>query len=471
MVGDKKPAAVEPERPNRHTDWLRPANWGISARSAFVSASVVLVAVVITGAVLLFILYRSLLSSIDDAATGRVRDTIAALDFDSPADLDAGLLAGDQRVVAVQVIGSDGRVLRRSASAPDTPLLPERYFGDELRSGISDEISPNDDMRMSVQTATTGTGRYTVIAGAGSEPAETTVLTVAILLTIAAPIITCAAAAVNYRLMKRSLRSVEAIRSRVSEISASHLSERVPVPPQNDEVSALAKTMNEMLARVEAGQTAQRRFVADASHELRSPLASIISALEVAQDYPETFDHELTSGTLMPEAQRMEALVEDLLLLARADERGLSLRFAEIDLDVLAEGEAVRLRRESTLRVSLHAEPTAIKGDTRSVGRVLRNLVDNAVRHAKSRIDITVQPVDGNAILRIADDGPGIPMADRSRIFDRFVRLDSDRSRKAGGAGLGLAIVAEIAAAHGATVRVDDGPNGGTAFTVTFALS
>jgi signal transduction histidine kinase len=110
-----------------------------------------------------------------------------------------------------------------------------------------------------------------------------------------------------------------------------------------------------------------------------------------------------------------------------------------------------------------------IKGDIRSVGRVLRNLLDNAVRHATSRVSVEVRQIDRTAVLRIADDGPGIPVEDRNRIFDRFVRLDSDRSRQGGGAGLGLAIVAEIVAAHGATIRVDDPPTGGTVFTVTFA--
>jgi signal transduction histidine kinase len=436
-----------------------------------VSASVVLVAVMITGTVLVFVLYRSLLSSVDDAATGRVRDIIEALDFDSPAELDGGLLAGDQRVIAVQVIATDGKVLRRSANAPDAPLLPASYFGDSLRSGITYDFSPNDDMRMSVQTADTGTGRYTVIVGAGSESAESTVNTVALLLAIAAPIISAAAALVTYRLVRRSLRSVEDIRSRVSEISASDLAERVPVPPRHDEVSALAITMNEMLARVEQGHAAQRRFVGDASHELRSPLASIISALEVAEDYPEALDRELTSGTLIPEAHRMEALVEDLLLLARADERALVLREEDVDLDVLAEGEANRVRRETEVEIEVRTEPVLITGDTGSIARVMRNLVDNAVRHAKSRVEIFVQHQNSSAVFTVADDGPGIRVEDRSRIFDRFVRLDSDRSRERGGTGLGLAIVAEILGAHGGTVAVEDRAGGGAVFTVTLPLA
>ncbi|MGD1169876.1 ATP-binding protein [Mycobacterium seoulense] len=446
---------------------LRPANWGISTRSAIVCAFVVLAAGLVTSAGLLFILNRLLLSSVDDAAGRRVRDIVAALDFDTAADLDNSMLAVDQRIRAVQVIGADGKVIRRSASAPDTSLLPVNWFGTSLRTGIPDELSPQDDMRLSGQTARTATGTYTVIVGAGSESAEHIVASIALLLAIAVVIITGVAAAATFRLVKRSLRSVETIRSRVAEISASDLSQRVPVPAPNDEISALATTMNEMLARVESGHDAQRRFVGDASHELRSPLASILSALEVAHESPEALDDELTSGTLIPEAHRMQALVEDLLLLARADERGLPLRDNDIDLDVLAEAEADRLRRETDLDIRLHSEAATVTGDLGGIARVLRNLLDNAVLHATSTVEITVKRHKTFATISVADDGPGIPAQDRTRVFDRFVRLDPDRSRDGGGSGLGLAIVAEVVASHNGAVSIDDRPGGGAIVTVT----
>jgi signal transduction histidine kinase len=450
--------------------WLQPAMWGVAKKSAIVSASVVLVAVLITGAGLVLVLFVSLLTSVDDAAARRVGDIVAALDFDTAAQLDDALLLTDQRVFYVQVIGSDGTVLRRSASAPDHPLIPVGEFGDTMRSGLSDDVVPEDDMRMAGRTAHTATGRYTVIVGAGSESAERTAGMVAVLLAVAAPIIAVVAAVVSYRLVKRSLRSVDAIRSRVADISASELGERVPVPPARDEISALAETMNEMLARVEAGHTAQRRFVGDASHELRSPLASIISALEVAQDYPEILDDDLRNGTLIPEAHRMQTLVEDLLLLARADERGIVTREDEVHLDVLAESEAVRLRRETDLEVRLDTEPAMVTGDLNGMGRVLRNLIDNAARHAATTIELAVHIRSGAAIMTVVDDGPGVPAPDRVRVFERFVRLDSARSRDGGGSGLGLAIVAEIVAAHGGTVRIDEPPGGGTRVTVTIPV-
>jgi signal transduction histidine kinase len=262
------------------------------------------------------------------------------------------------------------------------------------------------------------------------------------------------------------MRSVDEIRSRVAEISSSDLAERVPVPDNRDEISALAVTMNEMLARIEAGHAAQKRFVGDASHELRSPLATIVSALEVAASHPELLAHLLATNTLMPEAQRMQSLVDDLLLLARADEHRLTLRAEDVDLEDLAAGEVERLCHRTRLVISTALAPTRITGDSGALSRALRNLLDNAARHAATLIEVKVDSDGQYATASVGDDGPGIPAADRRRVMDRFVRLDEDRSRSGGGAGLGLAIVSEIVAAHNGTVSIDDRPGGGTLVTI-----
>jgi signal transduction histidine kinase len=468
----RHPARTEAPVPDlgdmRH--WWRPGYWNISARSAVVSGTVVLVALAVAGGGLALVLYRSLLTGIDDAAAGRVRDVVAALQFDSATQLDGALLATDQRVVAVQLIDQSGAVVTRSQSAPTTPLVPPDSIGSAMVIGLPDEASPDGDMRISGQTTDSFGTRYTVLVGAGSEGVEATVKTVMILLGCASPIVVAVAAGATYFLVGRSMRSVDAIRSRVSAISASDLTERVPVPVTHDEISALAVTMNEMLARIEAGHAAQRRFVGDASHELRSPLATIISALEVAAAHPELLDQELAATTLMPEAHRMQALVEDLLLLARADESGLALRRGDVDLDDLMAGEVQRLRRETTLAIDVELTPTRLVGDADRLSRVFRNLLENAARHAVSRIEVRIHSSSGLAIATVADDGPGIPAADRDRVFDRFVRLDLDRARTGGGAGLGLAIVAEIVAAHDGTVRVNERPGGGASMVVQLPL-
>jgi signal transduction histidine kinase len=264
---------------------------------------------------------------------------------------------------------------------------------------------------------------------------------------------------------------VEAIRARVADISASDLNERVPVPEHRDEISALATTMNAMLSRIESGQAAQRRFVGDASHELRSPLATVISALEVGVAHPELLDQELATTTLLPEAQRMKLLVDDLLLLARADEQGLALRHDDVDLDDVTATEVVRLRRETSLHVGSDLTPARVFGDAERLSRMLRNLLDNAARHAATRIDVGVRTDGRWAVLSVGDDGPGIPQAERARVFERFVRLDHDRARSGGGAGLGLAIVAEIVVAHHGGVQIEPREGGGTVVNVQLPLA
>ena len=323
----------------------RPWSWGISARSALVAATVVFVALTAAGAILAAVLYRSMLSGIDSTAAARVGEVAADLEVGGAAGLDPGLLGTDQRILAVQVITPDGTVVRRSPSAPDTPMVPISEIGDGLHIGMPEHESPYGQIRFSAQTVDGPGGRYTVLVGEGSQVVFSTVKTVVTALALAAPIVVLVSAAVTYMLVSRSMRSVDDIRSRVAEISTSDLTERVPVPEKRDEISALALTMNEMLARIEAGHSAQQRFVGDASHELRSPLTTIISALEVAVAHPELLNGELAKTTLIPEAHRMQALVEDLLLLARADERGLTMAHADVDLDDLVASEGERLCR------------------------------------------------------------------------------------------------------------------------------
>ena len=450
----------------------RPGNWGISARSAFVAASVVFVALGVTGMVLAGVLYRSMLSEVDNAAAARVAGVAAVIAARGPAGLDAALLSTDSRILAVQVIGADGVVLHRSPGAPPTPLISVGEIGLGPRIGMPEHDSPLGEIRFSAQTVVgPDASRYTVVVGEGSPLVLSTVGTVVTALAVAAPVVIAVSAAATYLLVRRSMRSVDDIRSRVAEITTSDLTGRVPVPDSRDEIAALAVTMNEMLARVEAGHAAQQRFVGDASHELRSPLATIISALEVAQAHPDLLNTELAQHTLMPEAQRMRSLIDDLLLLARADERGWNIRRDDVDLDDLAHGETERLRRESTLEVTASIEPVRVSGDPAALARVLRNLLDNAARHAASVVEVDLRRSEGHAVLTIGDDGPGIPAGDRLRVFDRFVRLDEGRSRGAGGTGLGLAIVSEIVAVHHGRVRIEDRPGGGTRAVVQLSAA
>jgi signal transduction histidine kinase len=431
----------------------------------------VFVALAVAGAILAAVLYRSMLSGIDSTAAARVGDVAASLEAGGAAGLDPDLLNTDERILAVQVITPTGTVVRRSTSAPDTPMVPITEIGGGMHIGLPEQESPYGHIRFSAQTVDGQGGRYTVLVGEGSQVVFATVKAVVIALALAAPIVVLVSAAMTYLLVSRSMRSVDAIRTRVSEISTSDLTERVPVSENRDEISALAITMNEMLARIEAGHSAQQRFVGDASHELRSPLTTIISALEVAVAHPELLNGELAKTTLIPEAHRMQALVDDLLLLARADERGLTMAHEDVVVDDLVAAEAQRLSRETPLTVRTDVTPTRVVGDSVRLSRMLRNLLDNAARHAKSEVSVAAHAIGGHAVLTVDDDGPGIAAADRERVFERFVRLDANRSRSGGGAGLGLAIVREIVAAHQGTVTITDRPGGGTRVTVQLSLA
>ena len=264
---------------------------------------------------------------------------------------------------------------------------------------------------------------------------------------------------------------VEAIRARVASISSTDLAQRVPIPATRDEIAHLAATMNAMLARLERGRAAQHRLVSDASHELRSPLATITAALEMASGRPELMDNDLIDESLLPEARRMRQLIEDLLLLARSDEDAMELRRDDVDVDDLLLAEASRLRALGSVHTVTHIAACRTVGDRGALARVVRNLVDNAVRHAASTVTMDCRPVAGRAVITIADDGPGIPAQDRARIFERFVRLDPTRTRSSGGSGLGLSIVEQIVRSHDGTVAVGDAAHGGAVFTLTLPLA
>jgi signal transduction histidine kinase len=220
--------------------------------------------------------------------------------------------------------------------------------------------------------------------------------------------------------------------------------------------------MNRMLDRLEQAQARQRRLVSDASHELRSPVATIRQHAEVALAHPDRTTTTELAATVLAEDLRLQRLAEDLLLLTRADEHTLALRRRPVDLDDLVFDEARRLRDGTGLRVDTTAVSAGrVDGDAAGLRRVLRNLGDNAARHAADRLAFSLAERDGLVLLGVDDDGPGIPEADRARVFERFVRLDDNRARDDGGSGLGLAIVAELAAAHGGTVAAAASPLGG----------
>ncbi|CCH31181.1 ATP-binding protein [Actinosynnema sp. NPDC047251] len=254
----------------------------------------------------------------------------------------------------------------------------------------------------------------------------------------------------------RTLRPVEAIRREMAEIGEHALDRRVPVPPSRDEVSRLADTTNATLDRLEQAHRRQQRFVADASHELRSPLANLRAGLEVALVHADRADWPRTASRALGDVQRLQDLVADLLLLAES-EAGDPVPPVEVDLAVLAHEQAAE--RGPLVRCSAEGE-VLVRGRLVRLDRLLRNLLDNAERHARSQVTVRVRAAGSEAVVEVLDDGPGIPPEERERVFERFTRLDDARARDTGGSGLGLAIARGIAWRHGGTLRVADSDTG-----------
>jgi len=259
-------------------------------------------------------------------------------------------------------------------------------------------------------------------------------------------------ALVAWRVMGATLRPVEALRAGAEEITGGARSDRLPVPDSRDEIHRLAVTLNDMLHRLDTARVRQRAFVADAAHELRSPLTNMRTELEVAQRLPDSTDWPALTDDLLTDVDRLSRLVDDLLLLARADDgstRALTRRAETVELGQLL-GEVAA--RYPAVRYERPAVPLRTHGERDAIGRVVANLLDNAVRHAASAVRLTVTADGAYQMISVSDDGPGIPATDRERVFDRFTRLDDARARDAGGSGLGLAIVRELVRRHGGTV-------------------
>ena len=278
------------------------------------------------------------------------------------------------------------------------------------------------------------------------------------------PVLVALVTGLTWVMTGRALRPVEQMRVEAHNISASALNKRVPVPESRDEIHRLAVTINEMLERLEDSALRQRQFVSDSSHELKSPLAALRTILEVAARNPNPVSPEVLTD-LQAEVDRLERLVEDLLYLAAFDEGRPQRPFVDVDLKEIVQDEIASVSRTSRLKFdSSSLKPVRISGDRHQLSRLVRNLLENAVRFATTGIWITTTEVDALAFLTVNDDGPGVPLRDRARVFERFVRLDESRNRQSGGAGLGLAVAAAIATTHGGDLAMVDSLHGGAAF-------
>ncbi|MGY4275939.1 sensor histidine kinase [Streptomyces sp. M18.1] len=456
----------------------------VRARATLGATLVVAVALVAAGTAVLLSLRSNLLGEAGTQAERSARDvatelavgtryTELSLDVDDRpvqiVDEAGGLVAASEDLERITGTGVDAVEPRPAPTGTgDGDSDDDDDSGESLEAGeigerttVSDGTATIDgdteDYRFAAVPVETRDGeQLTVWAGAPLSAEHGAVNTALTVMLIGFPLLLAVVAWVTWLVTGRALRPVEGIRREMAAITASEdLARRVPVPGTHDEVARLASTTNETLAALETSVERQRRFVADASHELRSPIASLRTQLEVAAAHPELLDLD----GAVEDTVRLQRLAADLLLLARLD-AGERPADARVDLAALAREEAggrtgVRVRAEDGVTVA---------GSRGQLGRVLANLLDNAQRHARSAVEVAVRRDGGAVVVAVADDGEGVPAADRERIFERFVRLDAARSRDDGGAGLGLAIARDVAVRHGGTLTVHDAPTGGALF-------
>ncbi|KQS06523.1 histidine kinase [Curtobacterium sp. Leaf183] len=429
----------------------------VRARTTFAAVLLVLAALVVGSVVFVTVLRLVLLDGVRSTAESGLEQATARVEADGARAVDG------YDEVLVQVVGRGGRVLAHGDDA-DPPALPT---ADESRwSDDGDRwLLVADDVDLPDGT------EATVVFGASLDAADTATTTVVTLLGVGVPVLVLLMGVGTWVVVGRSLRPVERIRRQVAEVGGASRGARVAVPGTGDEVARLAATMNDMLERLDRSAAAQRRFVSDASHELRSPIASVRQHAAVARAHPDRVDLVELADVVSAENDRLAALVDGLLELSRLDERG-AVEGRPVDLDDLALAEVARVRSAGLVAVDGSGiGPARVLGDERLLGRVVRNLVDNAVRHADGRVAVGVRTVGDTAEVVVDDDGSGIAPAERERVFDRFVRLDEARSRDEGGSGLGLAIVRDAVRAHGGSVRVEDAPGGGARFVVRLPRS
>ena len=387
-------------------------------------------------------LQASLTREVDGTARQGGQEVAALADGNRPLPNPLPVVAG---TLTVQVLGSDGGIIGVSPGADRlVPLLPPAEAAAAARTGRAVQLDGRPfgipyPMRV---VAVPANGHKIVLSAAAYTQVRDSMRALSRALVVGS-----------------TLRPIAALRRGAQAVTATGKARELPVPEARDEVRTLAITLNDMLARLDSAQRRQRSLVSDTAHELRSPIASIRAQLEVALDHPEQQDWNQTGRDVLADTLRLARLAEDLLVLARLDEyQPRAAPGKAVDLAALVTEEVERSAGGRVPVTARAARPCLVSGEVEGLRRMLRNLIENAMRYAKSGVDVAVRREAGDAVLTVSDDGPGIPAADRERAFDRFVRLDDARSRdeaETGGAGLGLAIVRAIARTHGGSAYLE----------------
>lgn len=414
---------------------------------------------VTTGAVLLILLQRAALVHVLDDSALRGADTIA-VGFKNDRYPQV-IPVGTGGVTAAEVVDSRNGVIVKTQNMPGDPILTRAQLA-LARDGRRFELTiPGLPGEVRVLARNVGTATVLVATDIRSVNTAQNLLTQAAL--VGGPIAVLLVGLSTYVMVALTLRPVGALRHGAANITAAGLAdERLPVPSSRDELHRLATTLNAMLDRIDSSTRRQRTFVGDAAHELRSPLASVKVQLEVAQRMGPVADWGATVDDVLMDVDRLQRLVEDLLALARHDEAGGQLRRrAPVDLRALISAVGTEYRKPThPVTGPPDGPPVTVTGDEDALHRIVVNLVDNALRYARTgvELDLVRTTVDGRSMVEfsVTDDGPGIPESERRMVFDRFYRTEESRSRESGGTGLGLPIVAELVRSHGGTIELAD---------------
>ncbi len=413
------------------------------------------VALLVGGVVLVLVMRSTLTDEARSTTRLRAREIAGALQAGYAPQVT--VVEDDEQLV--QIIDDRNRIVAASAGASDVALLASLGPGG---SAIVRPPSADEDFVVVSAVAESTSGTFTVLVARALGDVADATRVVTRLLMVGLPALLAVVGFITWKATGRALAPVERIRTEVDEISVADLHRRLPGPAGQDEIARLTDTMNRLLERLETAQLRQRQFISDTSHELRSPVASIRHHTEVANAHPDGTTVDELAETVLTEILRVQQLVEGLLLLARADTPKRDLQLRPVDVDDLVLEEARRLRASTALRVDTSSVSAArAQGDPDALRQILRNLGDNAGRHARMSISFALAQRDGTITLAVEDDGAGIPEAERTRVLERFVRLDEARTRDAGGSGLGLAIVAAFVQLHGGDVTLGESPQGG----------
>ena len=432
----------------------------LRARATLLGTGVTAIVVALASVVLSVTLERQLTRAGDELAQSRVRDLLSIAERgDLPAD---GRLRNVNDESLAQVVGSDGDVLASSANVAGEPAVlgvsGADVAGDQLVVATLD--APDDDeterYRIWAGRGPSPEGEVTVLVGTSLESVGEASATLRRSLLVGVPLVLGLLALAIWTVLGAALGRVDRITTTVAAIDESELWRRVEESGVDDEVGRLARTMNRMLDRLESAARRQRAFVADASHDLQSPLTAMRADLEIALAHPEQVEQSALVDDLLAAGRQMEDVVSDLLHLAVEDDAPHPDPTL-LDLDAVVLEEAARLRSGTSAVLDAHAVSGApVLGDAAALRRLVRNLLDNAVRHADTRVELAlVTNAEGAVVLDVRDDGPGVPPEDRDRVFDRFFRGDAARTPGAGGSGLGLAIARRVAERHHGTLTLE----------------